>query len=314
MPPSSQSGPTPTTKSEPTALVSIERCVVCGEPRAADAETASVRSNVRAFTRERFAIWRCARCRSIHAAEPADLPHYYRAYPLLGAELDWKLRVTYGALLRRLTRAGLRKQHRILDYGCGKGLLVRFLRERGYLAAHGYDRYAEGFRDPAVLEQRYDCIVSQDVIEHVDDPLALLAQFDALSQPGAIVSIGTPDAAALDLGDPEDYVHALHLPYHRHILAAPALIDAGRNLGWEVARFYDTMYINTLFPTMNPRFVLHYVRCHDDVFDLVAEPIKLSLRLWSPVTLFFAFFGYFFDRHTDIQVVFRKRAAQAGAA
>jgi hypothetical protein len=42
--------------------------------------------------------------------------------------------------------------------------------------------------------------------------------------------------------------------------------------------------------------------------------VKLSLELCTPVTPFFALFGYFFDRHTDIQVVFRKRAAQAEAA
>jgi hypothetical protein len=66
------------------------------------------------------------------------------------------------------------------------------------------------------------------------------------------------------------------------------------------------MYNNTLVPTMNPRFVLHYVRCHDDVFDLVAEPVRISARMLSPATPFFALFGYFFDRHTDIQVVFRK--------
>jgi hypothetical protein len=57
---------------------------------------------------------------------------------------------------------------------------------------------------------------------------------------------------------------------------------------------------------MNPRFVLHYVRAHDDVFDLVVEPIRLSWKLLSPLTPFFAFFGYFFDRHTDIQVMFKK--------
>lgn len=281
-------------------------CIVCGAERAAGAETASVRSNVRRFRDERFEMWRCAGCRSIHASDEVDLARYYAGYPVFEASLDWKLRVVYANLLQRLVRAGLEPRHRILDYGCGKGLLVRYLRERGFTEAVGYDRWAEGFDDAAVLERRYDCVVSQDVIEHVDDPVALLRRFDALAEPGAIVAVGTPDAAALDLRDPEDFVHALHLPYHRHILSVTALIDHGQRLGWSVEKHYDTMYNNTLVPTMNPRFVLHYVRCHDDVFDLVAEPIQVaSLRLWTPVTLFYALFGYFFDRHTDIMVVFR---------
>ena len=287
------------------------RCVVCGAERTPECETAEVRSNVRAFRDERFAVWRCAQCRSIHARDEVDLDHYYRGYPVFAAELDWKLDVVYGNLLRRLQRAGLQREHRILDYGCGRGLLVQYLRKRGYASTFGWDRYGEGYSDESVLRQRYDCIVSQDVIEHVADPNALLAQLDGMADPGAIISIGTPDAAALDLKDPEDFVHALHLPFHRHILAADALKDAGRARGWEVEHYYDTMYNNTLFPTMNPRFVLHYVRARDDVFDLVAEPVKLTAKMFSPLTPFFALFGYFFDRHTDIQVVFRKpRAAQ----
>jgi len=279
---------------------------VCGAARTASSEAAHVRSNVRAFKDERFAVWRCERCLCIHASDAVDLDHYYRGYPVFAAELDWKLDVVYGNLLRRLQRAGLQPGQRVLDYGCGKGLLVRYLHKRGYTGAVGWDRYGEGYTDDSVLRARYDCIVSQDVIEHVDDPLAMLAQLDAMAEPGAVISIGTPDAAALDLRDPEQYVHALHLPFHRHILSAAALMRAGEQQGWNVERYYDTMYNNTLFPTMNPRFVLHYVRGHDDMFDLVAEPVSLSWKLCTPLTPLLALFGYFFDRHTDIQVVFKK--------
>jgi SAM-dependent methyltransferase len=286
-----------------------ERCVVCGAPRAPHAERASVRCNVRAFRSERFGVWRCTQCHSIHAEADVDLERYYRGYPVFAASLDWKLRVVYRGMLRRLRRAGLTQQHRILDYGCGMGLLVQYLREQGYSECVGYDRFAAGRDDPALLQQQYDCIIAQDVIEHVDDPHELLALFDRMAAPNAIISIGTPDAEALDLRDTENFVHALHLPYHRHILAAPALRRAGQDLGWELLRYYDTMYNNTLFPTMNPRFVLHYVRCHDDVFDLVAEAPRVSLRmLATPMTAFFAFFGYFFDRHTDVQAIFHKPA------
>jgi 2-polyprenyl-3-methyl-5-hydroxy-6-metoxy-1,4-benzoquinol methylase len=282
------------------------RCVVCGAERSATCETARVRSNVRAFKNQRFEIWRCASCRSLHAADEVDLDHYYRGYPVFAADLDWRLDVVYGGMLKRLLAAGVQKEHRILDYGCGKGLLVQFLRQRGYENAVGWDRYAEGWSDSSVLQGRYDAIVSQDVIEHVADPNAMLRQLDGMLEPGGFASIGTPDAAALDLSDPESFVHALHLPFHRHILSHGALQRAGERVGWAVERFYDTMYNNTWFPTMNPRFVLHYVRSHDDVFDLVAEPIKLSWKLLSPATPFFALFGYLFDRHTDVQVTFRK--------
>ena len=279
--------------------------MICGAARTAECERARVRCNVRRFAGESFELWRCAQCRSIHAAEEVDLAHYYAGYPIFAAELDWKLKVVYGNMLARLRGAGLTQAQRVLDYGCGAGLLVRFLRERGYAHATGYDPFASGWDDPRPLEDRYDFIVSQDVIEHVDDPHALLERFDALLVPGGAVSIGTPDADRLALREPKD-IHELHAPFHRHILTMDALARAGERLGWSVQRRYDTMYNNTLFPMMNPRFALHYVRGHDDVWDLVAEPPRMSWKLLSPATLYFALFGYFHDRHTDIQIVFRK--------
>lgn len=299
-------------KSGGVALPSLSSaaCVVCGAQRPADAETASVRSNVRAFRSEQFVVWRCIGCKSIHAQDEVDLAHYYAGYPVFDAALDWKLRAVYGSMLKRLRAAGLKPSDKVLDYGCGKGVLVQFLREQGYDAC-GWDRYAAGFNDDSVLNGSYDCVVAQDVIEHVESPRALLAQLHGMTKPGGIVSIGTPDAAALDLKNPEEFVHALHLPYHRHILSMAALEQAGEQAGFTVRSRYDTMYNNTLMPTMNPRFVLHYVRCRDDVFDLVVEPVAFTWKMLTPLTPFFIFFGYFFDRHTDIQVVFQKPAEAA---
>ncbi len=282
-------------------------CNICGARVAStsDCERAEVCSNVRRFREEPFGLWRCPACSSIHATDDVDLPHYYACYPIFAANLDWKLDVVYGSMLRRLKKAGLLPEHRILDYGSGSGSLVLYLRSKGYENATGYDEYAAAFRDPSVLEQRYDCIISQDVIEHVAEPLELLRTFDRMVEPGGLVSLGTPDAAAIDLSRANDFIHTLHQPYHRHIFSAVALQTAAEALGWKTERFYSTMFNNTLVPTMNPRFVLHYVRCNDDCFDLITEPIRTPLRLFTPQTLFLALFGYFFDRHTDIQYMFR---------
>jgi 2-polyprenyl-3-methyl-5-hydroxy-6-metoxy-1,4-benzoquinol methylase len=288
-------------------------CNICGASvqSLADCERGAVCSNVRQFRKEQFELWRCPACSSLHSIGDVDLDHYYRGYPIFVAALDWKLDVVYGAMLRRLTRAGLRPEHRILDYGCGSGTFVEYLKMKGYTHAVGYDAFAEKFRDASVLDARYDCVVSQDVIEHVDEPIELIRRFDAMVEPGGLIAIGTPDASAIDLSRADDFIHTLHQPYHRHILSAAALHTLGEQIGWSVERFYSTMYNNTLVPTMNPRFVLHYVRCNDDCFDLITEPIHTPLRLFSPVTLFYAIFGFFFDRHTDIQFMFRKAAEPA---
>lgn len=289
-------------------MASILRCNICAhEALEAECEQTEARSNVRAFRHERFALWRCPACRSIHARDQVDLPKYYRAYPFHELPEDWRLHAAYRKQLRRLRRAGLRPNSRILDFGCGGGSFVRYLRTHGYKHTEGYDEFSDTFGDASVLERRYDVIVSQDVVEHVPEPLELFQRFDEVAHPGAVIAVGTPEASVLDLQDPERCVHTLHQPYHRHIFSKQALIDTGTRRGWSLQRYYDTMYTNTLVPFVNTRFLLHYLGCFDDTLDVVAEPIRVdSLRLWSPLTFFYAFFGYFMPPHTDVMAVFRK--------
>jgi len=282
-------------------------CNVC-EPDGvaiAEAELADVRPNIRRLQNESFDVWRCPQCRSIHAREEVDLDLYYRDYPFLSAKMDWRSRAMYNNQLSRLKRAGLSRGARILDYGCGSGNFVRYLKSRGYAQATGYDAYSTEFRDASVLEQRYDCIVSQDVIEHVAAPWGLLQTFARLANPGGIVAIGTPDADAIDLTNPDAFKHTLHQPFHRHILSRQALLTAGQRLGWRLARYYPTMYANTLVPFINSRFGFHFMRCGDDTIDVLFSPIDYkNPKLWTLPTLYFGLFGYFHAPRTDVMAVF----------
>jgi 2-polyprenyl-3-methyl-5-hydroxy-6-metoxy-1,4-benzoquinol methylase len=280
-------------------------CPICLTTSSAPAEEARVHSNIRAFRSEAFAVWRCPACASLHARDEVDLDHYYSRYPFHTGAVDWRLRVMYRSLLRRLERAGLERNQRILDYGCGGGHFVAYLKECGFEHAVGFDRYTQVFNRPELLEQTYDFVISQDVIEHVADPRALLAEFHALTRPGGSVAIGTPNARGIRLDDPESYLHALHQPYHRHIYSKDALLRAGEPLGWKLVEFYPTMYNNTLFPFINPRFVTRYLACFDNSLDLGFEPIRFSLRLLNPIIVFFALFGYFFPPETDVMAIFR---------
>lgn len=289
-------------------------CNVC-DPAGAPVERPKVflvKPNVRRIRDERFLVWRCVRCGTIHAHGEVDLDAYYRDYPFFGGPLDWRLRVMYEVLLRRLTRAGVTREQRILDYGCGGGKLVAYMRERGFTRAVGYDAYAAGFSDPALLELRYDAVVSQDVIEHVAAPWELLRTFERLVEPGGVIALGTPDAAAIDLTEAESFVHALHQPYHRHILSRHGLLAAGEAMGWELVRYYSTMYNNTLFPFLNSRFITHYLAINDDTIDAAFEPIRvLNPKLWTLETFLYGFLGFFFPTKTDVMAVFR---APRGAA
>jgi 2-polyprenyl-3-methyl-5-hydroxy-6-metoxy-1,4-benzoquinol methylase len=290
----------------------MPRCNICHETTSGPVEEASVRSNVRKFSAEKFRVWRCPKCLSVHASDEVDLAHYYRDYPFhhigAGPEVDWKLEAMYRQQWKRLRAAGLQREHAVLDYGCGGGAFVKFLRKRGYANVQGFDEYSETFGDKRVLDARYDIIVTQDVLEHVPEPWDLLRTLSGLLVPGGAVAIGTPNAESFDLERPEARVHALHQPYHRHMFSKRALLGLGDKLAWDLLRYYPTMYSNTPLPFVNQRFLLHYFKCCDDMVDLATEPIQAkNLKLYTLTTLFLALFGYFFAPETDVTVLYRKR-------
>jgi len=286
----------------------MHRCNIC-RVESPDAEQTTVRSNVRKFRSEEFAIWRCPACQSIHARDEVDLAYYYADYPfhrLADSKVDWMLRAMYKKQLSRLQAAGLKKEHSLLDFGCGDGLFLRFLSESGFTNARGFDEYSKHFADRSALDQRYDFILSQDVLEHVPEPWDFLHQMQGLVKPGGVVALGTPNAQAMDLAHTERYVHALHAPYHRHIFSERMLLSMGGELGWELVKYHPTMYTNTFWPLINQRFLTHYFSAFDDTVDLALEPIKInSWKLWTPLTLFYALFGGFIAPHTDVMVLYR---------
>jgi hypothetical protein len=134
-----------------------------------------------------------------------------------------------------------------------------------------------------------------------------LRALHAVTRPGSAIAIGTPNAASIDLSAPEQFVHTLHQPYHRHIFSRAALLYAGEKMGWKLARYYPTQYTNTWVPFVNANFLLYYFRSFDDTIDLALEPIHAnSWRLWTPLTLYYALFGSCSAPETDGMAVFRR--------
>ena len=83
-------------------------CTVCKASGVeAASETCEVHSNVRAYSRQAFSVWRCSACLSIHARDEVDLDAYYSGYPLFSLPNDWRVRAIYNSQLGRLRRAGL---------------------------------------------------------------------------------------------------------------------------------------------------------------------------------------------------------------
>ena len=262
-------------------MASCSKCDLCANPgtRSLATDVARVPCNVRRFQDHVFTLWRCTGCGSIHCEEDADLELYYADYPLKRQQMGFGERIGYQNRLNLIEREGFQKTDRILDYGCGAGLFVDFLRTQGVERATGYDPFVDAYRDRQQLQRPFDAVVSYDVIEHHDDPRSFLKDLVPLVRPGGQLVIGTPNADHVQInreGDP-----SLHPPYHRHILSERVLVELGRELGLIVARVHLRSFYDSLYPTVNSRFLWSYLR-KSKLLDTAVEPPRTDLVAKSP--------------------------------
>ncbi len=295
--------PLETVKSPPDA-----GCVLCGHSATLGQAkvVCKVPSNVRMFQHEKFTVWRCENCRSLHSHENVDLDRYYKHYPFKQHEMNFATRCAYNNRLRLLRKRDVCSSDKVLDYGCGEGLFVDFLHEKGFQNVAGYDAFAEEYSNEAVLEDQFDVIVSYDVIEHVEEPRSFFDSLVNLLAPGGLLVVGTPNAEQIDLSRWEEFSMELHQPYHRHILSEQVLMQLGRDAGLKAEYVYHRFYFDTLYPSVNTRFMEEYVRATGSVIDVVVEEPQPGVVFRSPRLLFHAFFGYFAPPRGNMMAFFRK--------
>jgi SAM-dependent methyltransferase len=115
-------------------------------------------------------------------------------------EYEWR------GIVRAVTSITGRADLRWLDYGCGLGGLVRFARDHGIDATYGFDEgwSATWMQDHGLAlltrdqldEYRgsFDVITAIEVLEHVSDPVAVMADISSLLKPGGLFFLTTGNA------------------------------------------------------------------------------------------------------------------------
>ena len=152
-------------------------CNVCGERSVFFGEADVLR-------KYRVQYFRCQRCGFIQTETPYWLDE---AYSSAIARQD------VGIMQRNLTNCDVTtavlnvffpKVKSCVDFGAGHGVFVRLMRDRGFnfywSDLHAANNYARGFESPDGAT--FDFLTAFEVLEHLVDPVAAMAEWIALSE------------------------------------------------------------------------------------------------------------------------------------
>jgi SAM-dependent methyltransferase len=182
-------------------------CPLCGATRA---------RTLHRFPEASYA--RCLDCGLVHLRprlREAEMLRLYQdgAYFSGSAELGYEDYEAEAPLLRRTFERRLdelarhQPRGRLLDVGCGPGLLVEAALARGYDAygidasAHAAERAREtlagrvraGTLESLAFDEPFDLITGFDVFEHLYQPRAFVRRLATLLRPGGRVALATPN-------------------------------------------------------------------------------------------------------------------------
>jgi SAM-dependent methyltransferase len=143
---------------------------------------------------------------------------------------------------------GLAPGARVLDVGCGRGVVLGPLADRG-LEVHGVERSAEAARgadpraeiriaselqDAGYPAEHFDEVIIWHVLEHLADPRAALLEARRLLKPGGRLIVAVPNFASWQARWSGPAWFHLDLPRHLYHFPLPALCRMLAGLGFDV--------------------------------------------------------------------------------
>lgn len=186
-------------------------------------DTVDAGSTTSRYSQRHYQLRRCPSCGFAFVANPwldleavygEDYYHGRGADPLVDyveevahADISVRLYEWRGILTRVNSLVPVDTQTKWLDFGCGAGGLVQYLRGAGIPDAVGYEpgwasKWLEeravptlSDRDLTLSSARFDVVTAIEVIEHTVDPVAELQRMRSVMRPGGLLFLTTGNAA-----------------------------------------------------------------------------------------------------------------------
>lgn len=200
-------------------------------------------------------FYRCPNCTG-YFHEQNSLPAYDESYfaegqkpSVLGRGLGKVVEIFLWTRKRSISRALGDQSGVILDYGCGNGKLVRYLRARG-LNVEGFDPSAAAVSLAqknglpvfgSIPDKQYDLIMFWHSLEHTDTPLADLRQVMTHLKPEGRLMIAVPNGDSLEALAAKKKWFCYDWPFHRVHFTPRALEKMLEQIGFAV---HSIDYIN----------------------------------------------------------------------
>jgi SAM-dependent methyltransferase len=238
----------PGVRSPRRALSLVEtRCALCGEARAEP--VASGRDFEYDTCPNEFRFVRCAGCAHVYLSPRpgvADLgviyPADYYAFASGGNPLVARLRRRWEAGKVRVYRGLIGDgRRRILDVGCADGRFLGLLRDFGCpewelvgididpaavarCRSRGFEAHVGRVEDFEPPGPGFDAVIMLQLIEHVEDPVAISRRVARLLRPGGCFVVETPNLAGIDyrLFHRSCWGH-YHFPRHWNLFSSGSL-------------------------------------------------------------------------------------------
>ncbi len=206
-----------------------------------------------------FRLVRCRQCGLIYLNPrpgPGEIGGYYpesyepftRSDRYQGGRLArWNYRRYLAKRCRRLARA--RAPGRLLDVGCATGEFLALAREQGWQAQgvelspaaaraardrHGLEVFTGDLAGAAFADASFDAVTMWDVLEHVADPRAELAEVRRILKYDGVFIVELPNLRSFDAALFGPYWIGLDMPRHFHVFPASTLAVLLQESGFRI--------------------------------------------------------------------------------